>query len=77
MSDTYLRGHLSMDADGGILMGPNAFGEILVTRQCMCPDRFGSVELWTSTAADRAAAMARDARSLTEHRLQRLARGMR
>lgn len=72
MSDTFLRGHLNgSSASPGTLMGPNAFGELVVVRECTCPDRFDSVELWTTTKDDQLLALSRDPGSMTEWKLRK------
>lgn len=67
----FMRGHLQISGIPGTIVGPNAFEELLVLRQCDCPDRFGSMEAWTITAEDAKALRDREngPQSVTEFRL--------
>lgn len=69
MGDSFLRGHAGLNAEPGTLFGPNAFGELLVTRECSHSDRSGLLELWTAKLEDYQVALARDPASVTEYRM--------
>lgn len=72
MSDSYFRGHLQFVGElpvYGTLLGPNAFGEILVTRDCFHSHKKGLVELWTITRDDWDLALQGTPRSIFEFKL--------
>lgn len=48
MADTFLRGHLRIQADPGTIVGPNAFGELLIAKPCT-HGLEGATEFWTGT----------------------------
>lgn len=70
--DSFMRGHLTIAAQAGTILGPNAFGELLVAKPCSHEDKPGRVELWTATPDDLDSSRRRDPQSVTEFRIQKV-----
>ena len=68
--ESYFRGHLTVYAEPGTIVGPNFHGEYLVARECAHDT--DKACFWSVTSEDLVAVYGRDPQSVTETKLQKV-----